>query len=221
MDKNTIINNGIYDIFLNRKRELYIQGYDTDNKTNYLSLFDEETIITCFKIYQANKKRKQYGLEELSKWTFAINKSNHYKEYKIIFGTLTFSDKVLEKTTSQTRRRYVARFLTKHCENYMANVDYGKENGREHYHFIALIGNNIEKGAWNYGYDSYTKIKIDSKELKKVKNYLLKLNNHSYKASTKINRIIMNKAKKGIDLVDIIIENNINEYRKYKALLNA
>ena len=221
MDKNTIINNGIYDIFLNRKRELYIKGYDTDNKTNYLSLFDEETIITCFKIYQANKKRKQYGLEELSKWTFAINKSNHYKEYKIIFGTLTFSDKVLEKTTSQTRRRYVARFLTKHCENYMANVDYGKENGREHYHFIALIGNNIEKGAWNYGYDSYTKIKIDSKELKKVKNYLLKLNNHSYKASTKINRIIMNKAKKGIDLVDIIIENNINEYRKYKALLNA
>lgn len=221
MDKNTIINSGIYDIFLNRKRELYIQGYDTDNKTNYLNLFDEETIITCFKIYQANKKRKQYGLEELSKWTFAINKSNHYKEYKIIFGTLTFNDKVLEKTTSQTRRRYVARFLTKHCENYMANVDYGKENGREHYHFLALIENNIEKGAWNYGYDSYTKIKIDSKELKKVKNYLLKLNNHSYKSSTKINRIIMNKTKKGIDLVDIIIENNIKEFRKYKALLNA
>ena len=124
-------------------------------------------------------------------------------------------------TKNQTRRRYVARFLTKHCENYMANIDYGKENGREHYHFIALIENNIEKGAWNYGYDSYTKIKIDSKELKKVKNYLLKLNNHSYKSSTKINRIIMNKTKKGIDLVDIIIESNIKEFRKYKALLNA
>ena len=48
----------------------------------------------------------------------------------------------------------------------------------------------------------------------------MKLNNHSYKSSTKINRIIMNKAKKGINLVDIIVENNIKEYRRYRALLN-
>ena len=68
MDKNAIIKNGVYDIFLKMKQKLYINGLDSNNKNNYLDIFDEETIINCFKNYNANKARKRYGLDEMIKW---------------------------------------------------------------------------------------------------------------------------------------------------------
>lgn len=218
MDKNTIIKNGVYDVFLQEKRRLYLKGLDPNNKNNYLDLFDEDTIITCFKIYNANKARKRYGLEELIKWCFVIDKSNHYKNYNIIFGTLTFSDRVLEKTSKETRRQYVSRFLAKNCESYIANIDYGKRNEREHYHFVALSKEEIEKDSWKYGFDSYRKIEHTKSELQRAKNYILKLNNHSYKSSTKNEKVIMNKSKKGIDLLDIIVSGNEEQFRHYKLL---
>lgn len=218
MDKNTIIKNGVYDVFLQEKRTLYLKGLDSNNRNNYLNIFDEDTIIDCFKIYNANRARKRYGLEELIKWCFAIEKSNHYKGYYIIFGTLTFSDRVLEKTSKETRRRYVTRFLAKYCESYIANIDYGKKNEREHYHFVALCKEEIKKDSWKYGFDSYRKIESTKNELQKAKNYILKLNNHSYKSSTKNERVIMNKSKKGIDLLDIIVSSNEEQFRHYKLL---
>lgn len=216
MNKNTIIQNGVYDVFLQEKSKLYLKGLDSNNKNNYLDLFDEDTIITCFKIFNANRERKRYGLEELIKWCFCIEKSNHYKDYKLIFGTLTFSDKVLDKTSKETRRRYVSRFLSKTCDNYIANIDFGKKNEREHYHFVALCKSEIQKGTWKYGFDSYRKIDHTKTDLKKAKNYILKLNNHSYKSTTRNERVIMNKSKKGIDLVDIIVYSNEEKYRPYR-----
>lgn len=216
MDKNTIIKNGVYDVFLQEKRKLYLKGLEPNNKNNYLDLFDEDTIITCFKIYNANRARKRYGLEELIKWCFVIDKSNHYKNFNIVFGTLTFNDKVLSKTSKETRRQYVSRFLANTCESYIANIDYGNKNEREHYHFVALCSDEIKKDSWKYGYDSYRKIGHNKNELQKAKNYILKLNNHSYKSSTRNERVIMNKSKKGIDLIDIIVENNYTQFRPYK-----
>ena len=56
---------------------------------------------------------------------------------KCIFGTLTFNDRAL-KTSSETRRRYVTRFLNDFDVPYIANIDFGAEKGREHYHFVIL-----------------------------------------------------------------------------------
>ena len=66
------------------------------------------------------------------------------KRGQLYFGTLTFSDKVLDKTTEKTRRRYVVRFLNDISISYVANIDFGKENEREHYHCIFLTENNID-----------------------------------------------------------------------------
>lgn len=217
MDKNAIIKNGVYDIFLKMKQELYINGLDSNNKNNYLEIFDEETIINCFKIFNANRARKQYGLNEMIKWCFSIEKTNHFKDYIIIFGTLTFNDKILETTSKLTRRRYVSRFLKDKCVSYIANIDFGNKNNREHYHFVALCKDKIDTNLWKYGYASFTKINA-TRDIKKIKNYILKLNNHSYKSSTRNERILMNKTKNGFDMIELVIEANSQEYHKYKLL---
>lgn len=216
MNKNSIIKNGVYDVFVKMHRDLFIKGIDPNNRNNYLDLFDEDTIILCFKIYNANRARKRYGLEEMIKWCFVIEKSNHFKDYKLIFGTLTFNDESLNKTSKITRRRYVARFLKENCESYIANIDFGEENEREHYHFVGLCKSKIKKSSWKYGFDSYNEIPKTKEGLQRVKQYLLKLNNHSYKTSTRNERVIMNKSKNGMDLIDIIVEEHPREYRHYK-----
>lgn len=43
-----------------------------------------------------------------------------------IFLTFTFNDATLKATSPETRRRYVARYLKQHSDNFVANIDYGK-----------------------------------------------------------------------------------------------
>lgn len=63
------------------------------------------------------------------------------------FLTLTFSDETLERTSADTRRRYVRRYLAFYGVPYVANIDFGAKNGREHYH--AVIGCPVDLDFWN------------------------------------------------------------------------
>lgn len=55
------------------------------------------------------------------------------------FLTLTFNDSFFDRGTSEdTRRKYIRRFLKEQCQEYVANVDYGDKNGREHFHAIVV-----------------------------------------------------------------------------------
>lgn len=207
LDKNTIIKSGIYKDFLETKANFYKNGYiDGNKRESYEGLFDKETIDNCFRIYNANRQRKRNGFNELLSWFFTIlmiqtNPDNleteedqkYVQSFHLIFGTLTFTDKVLKNTSVSTRRRYVARFLNKNTVEYMANIDYGDMKDREHYHFVALVNAKIPKNSWKYGFDYYRNIKASVDELKKAKNYLLKLNNHCYKESTKQARILKSR----------------------------
>ena len=56
-----------------------------------------------------------------------------------VFMTLTFNDKSLNNTNEDTRRQKVRRFLKSASGMYVANVDYGEKNEREHYHAVCLI----------------------------------------------------------------------------------
>lgn len=124
-----------------------------------------------------------------------------------VFLTLTFSDDTLEKTTVKTRRAYVQRFLRSHGAAYVANIDYGAENDREHYH--AVIGCSVDLSEWQdkCGFAYAEKIRFDrfGKIPRRYKNlppdeqaermkedtfarlakYTAKLTNHAIKATTK------------------------------------
>lgn len=117
------------------------------------------------------------------------------------FVTLTFKDKVLESTSEETRRRYVSRALRDIGFAYVANIDYGDQTQREHYHaivepypFCLASWKNGKKEyqdmpdfrEWckKYGFVKIEKIGNTEEDEKKVAKYTAKLSRHALKKST-------------------------------------
>lgn len=101
-----------------------------------------------------------------------------------IWLTLTFTDDTLDKTTKETRRRYVARYLKNQSQYYIANIDYGSDNEREHYHAV-VVGDFVDMAKWCYGFAYTERIKNHSKSSIKLSKYVSKLTAHAIKESTK------------------------------------
>lgn len=127
------------------------------------------------------------------------------------FLTLTFNDEQFRKTLADTRSQAVQRYLKCFDVPYCANIDFGAENGREHYH--ALICAPLEQLAltpWTRGYCYYeemgttrvfrgdkgiyerTRKKRDDtpeSDFERTSRYINKLSNHAVKATTHNARI--------------------------------
>ena len=110
-----------------------------------------------------------------------------------IFLTLTFTDKVLDNTNEDTRKRYVKRYLKDVSPLYVANIDYGAKNEREHYHAIVL-GDFINYSNWHkYGAIKGELIHIENDTNKKLAKYVSKLTNHAIKETTRRNCVIYSR----------------------------
>ena len=143
-------------------------------------------------------------------------------DYDLIFATFTFNDESLN-LKSETRRKKLLDCL-KNCsliDDYICNIDYGKENDREHYHGILFI----KKGAIDYkfkktgrswyienmpidytmGFTYFEKVGNDKKDNDRVANYVAKLNTHALKV--KQSRLIVKR------------KSPYNDSLKYKKLL--
>lgn len=108
-----------------------------------------------------------------------------------IFLTLTFTDKVLETTSQETRKKYIKRFLHTISSNYVANIDFGKQNGREHYHAIVQT-DRVDFTTWHYGAINGKKITFVENPIKLAK-YIVKLANHALKLTTKGFKLIYSR----------------------------
>lgn len=163
-------------------------------------------------------------------WDFAVRSNkNFYKRSRryfdkvryfletfetIIFVTFTFTDEVIEKTTEQTRRKYVTLALKACSSDYIGNIDYGKQNEREHYH--ALVASEFNKDLWKYGivHFEYVKSKGIWSHIKQKKGlseeeairynlnanaralakYTAKLGNHGVKDTTRRKRVLYSRS---------------------------
>lgn len=111
--------------------------------------------------------------------------------------SLTFRDDVLSDTVRSTRDRYAKNFLNSFCTDYFACLDFGKENGREHYHAIISTSEPMVKElhnrkafykladaqkAWKYGFYSLRLIKLDNSGLYTTCNYALKSSDYAFKS---------------------------------------
>jgi len=110
-----------------------------------------------------------------------------------LFLTLTFTDNVLETTTPQQRRRYVREFLSKYGVAYVANIDFGKLNHREHYH--AVIGcSRVSHKDWKFGDIDFKHIRLTNNRTdSKIAKYIAKLSNHAIKETTKRSVLIYSR----------------------------
>lgn len=113
------------------------------------------------------------------------------KNGECLFLTLTFTDEVLRKTTEDTRRQTIRRYLKSFGVPYVANIDYGKKNGREHYHGVIQIP-RIDYSAYTYGAINGERIR-SVEDYTKLSKYVAKLTNHAIKQTNKRQVIIYSK----------------------------
>lgn len=110
-----------------------------------------------------------------------------------IFLTLTFRNDVLESTSQETRKRYIKRALKTMSDKYIANIDYGKKNEREHYHAIVLA-DRVDHTLWKYGNIDFERVRIEQEDSPvKIAKYITKLTNHAIKETVKQNRLIYSR----------------------------
>lgn len=137
-----------------------------------------------------------YGESELRKVTRAIKARKVKKKRiqgrifgmqmnypgKLLFLTVTFDDHCLESSSQSSRHQFVYRWLSEHCLEYVANIDFGSKNGREHYHAVVVPKENkIDFHTWKYGAVNCKHFGNSTTDRRKVAKYITKLVNHSQK----------------------------------------
>lgn len=135
----------------------------------YIDKLFDEVVKECENYYDSIYRMKQ---RVYFMFSFA-------GEQPVTFGTLTFTDECLENTSPETRRKYVSRYIAEHSTCYLANIDYGKENEREHYHFIAV--GKFTAGDWTHGFDFYKIVRSKNSDVSRTSKYIRKLINHAKK----------------------------------------
>lgn len=110
-----------------------------------------------------------------------------------LFLTLTFNDDTLSNTTPEQRRKLVVRYLKSFNAQYVANIDYGAKNDREHYH--ALINTSkVDYSVWHKnGAIKGEIVKIEGSTAICISKYISKLTNHAIKMTTKRQAIIYSR----------------------------
>lgn len=118
--------------------------------------------------------------------------SSMLREGRCYFLTLTFSDDTLERVSAKTRRRYVTYFLKSLSDTYVANIDFGSQNQREHYHAV-VMADGVDMSAWDcFGFSKAQKIASED-DYTPIAKYISKLTNHAVKATTNGCRAIYSK----------------------------
>lgn len=196
--KSELLSSGLVELQAKIERSIFVDGYNSVHDTDFKASYDLET---------AFQLRSYFVSEDMELWK-ECERINHAAtkralrlreriEYFLSLGhcffvTLTFNDSCLSSTTEETRRAYVKRFLRSQSSNYVANIDYGSENGREHYHCV-IVCDNVDLSSWEkYGFIFYEHIKRPKSSIKLGK-YISKLTNHAIKETCKRQAIIYSR----------------------------
>lgn len=154
-------------------RQNFVYG-DSSRLKELYAIHGEEPVHVARLLNQSRYKRKQRVSQKI-KSVVEIG--------ACLFLTLTFSDETLKQTSAKTRRIYVSRYLKEQSAIYVANVDYGGENGREHYHAL-ILANNVNYEPWHkYGAIKGERVRTSEDDVTRVSKYVAKLSSHAMKVN--------------------------------------
>lgn len=163
---------------------------------------EREELISFFELQRARKVQNKRVLNHIE-YLFK-------NDYMLIFATFTFDEKNMRNSADTRYQKVIRSFGPEFVEDYIGNIDYGKNTDREHYHFIlavpkgcfepkyslvnyeghkTLVINNMPTEIVNYdgGFTCFQLINENLKDREKVSKYIAKLTNHSLKVKqTKI-----------------------------------
>lgn len=196
--KSKVLESGLHNVERRYSKTLFLKAKESTEKC---PMSDEEFEA----IYELiNSDEEAYKLfHEAHKINHASYKRRNRLALRItymmligdcIFLTLTFKDDVMKKTTRETRRRYVTRFLKSQSSEYVANIDFGEKNHREHYHAVIMC-DKVDNTAWRYGAIDFERVRVSNDSSKRLAKYVCKLTNHAIKATTKKNYCIYSKSQ--------------------------
>ena len=157
-----------------------------NEKKTFIKRYGSTTLKVANNLNQAKYQRTNRLKKRIQE---AVESGSAY------FITITFNPETLKNTNEQTRRKYVSRWLKSLSAFYVANIDYGLINEREHYHAVITSDNKPPK-SWPYGFIDILKIKTTENDTKRISKYISKLTNHAIKHTTKSKRIIYSKKSK-------------------------
>lgn len=168
----------------------YVETGDLSNielAEQVLNSFSKDEAEACYQLNHAkyNRKVRLKNYIELM-----LQKFN-----KVYFITLTFSDKY-NNASDETKRKYATRCLKSLSPYYVANVDYGKEYGRLHYH--AITTQPLTQDLWKYGFSNCQEIRNTPSDTEKVAKYCVKFSNHALKETNKTKKCLYSKALKDL-----------------------
>lgn len=176
------INNGIQPDFIPQWNTKYSYDVALD--------IEQEMLQNCPTEWKEASRINHASIERVARLKKRISKM--LLSGDCLFLTLTFTDAYLSKTTAEVRRRQVRRWLSNLGCRYVANIDYGKKNQREHYHAVAQIS-HIDPFSYKFGAINFEKIKVSEEDTARVAKYISKLTNHAIKETTKQCRLIYSK----------------------------
>ena len=147
-----------------------------------------------------NENNLPYTIEEVKQDFCRLAESERRKHLRIkdivydllqsdcLFLSMTFTDKFLEDNKKyETRRRKVREYLNSLGCHYIANIDFGKLTGREHYHAIVQI-DQVNHKDYKFGNLDFERITVANEA--KLAHYINKLVIHSVKHSASGYRIL-------------------------------
>lgn len=98
------------------------------------------------------------------------------------FITLTWNDAALKNNSFENRKKRIRYVLNQTCDDFIANIDFGDKNGREHYHAITLNCCDLELAALQKDF-GFICVECVNDNTSKLVEYLDKLRNHALKES--------------------------------------
>lgn len=195
--KALVLQNGVVDLYRDYSKAIYNYAYGKSLKTSLKSIDD------AFALESYMKEHNGKEWQEASRISRAdFSRKNRLKkriasmiQKPCCFLTFTFDDEHLNNTCADTRRQRVRRFLNRYNVPYVANIDFGGKNGREHYHAVVQVervSSSDVKSYYGYGQVSFKQIRY-TKEPDALAKYISKLTNHAIKETTKRSTLIYSR----------------------------
>jgi hypothetical protein len=171
----------IFTTSLSSNYDNHYLAIDEYAKLNFIYGYDFHIARNINKAYYSRVHRLKHTISKI------VLSGNAY------FITLTFDDDALFSTNETTRRKNVSRYLKTISNDYVANVDYGTDKGREHYHAVLSLPEGKNSLKWAYGFYKVVKIGKRDSDIVKISKYISKLTNHAIKETTRSSRIIYSR----------------------------
>lgn len=191
--RESVVENGLCSLV----KQLSWEVYNNQLQTTVFDIlqdsgYSKEEINLAYKVNHSHFNKCNRIKKRILKMEELKEKDN----LKMFFATFTFNNETLEKNSKESLKTYVRRFLKDYSIDYLANVDYGKKNGRIHFHAVCISKDVLPSKKWfeDYKYGTlvveYCRLDKEKNEEKKMSKYINKLSLHAIKDTTGMKRII-------------------------------